>query len=272
LRRTSEAVEQRVLELKQEGHSQRAIAEQLKMPRSTVALILKRAPEYETPLATGGRISAHRAAKQYGLKPPTLNDAIDAGIVRGEATVSGRYVYRTVDPAEFEEDVAKRRGRTCTYPPCTADALLLSDRCMKHTGHVTEPGHAPKGSEARARMAVGREFLKRPDVVERYRHDWDHGGPLTLGLCYDNEGKSKDYFTAEMREKHLPKWAGPVAELRGKKNGRDAAFTPDEDRQILDDYNSGITQDVLADRYGVTRKTIRGALDRARRGEVRAKI
>jgi orotate phosphoribosyltransferase-like protein len=67
LRRTSEADERRVLKLKQGGMTQREIADELKMPRSTVAAILKRSPDYETPLATDGWVSSWAAAERLGL-------------------------------------------------------------------------------------------------------------------------------------------------------------------------------------------------------------
>jgi hypothetical protein len=168
VRRTSAADEQRVLELKQQGRSQREIAGELEMPRATVAAVLKRSPGYVSPRGSGGRISAYKAAQQFGLKPATLNAAIDVGLVRGEAKQNGAYVSRTVAPAELKEDIEERRKLDCTYPGCGAKALPLSlrVRCEKHTGDVTLPG-ATFDAERRSRMAPPKRSKERPDVRER---------------------------------------------------------------------------------------------------------
>jgi hypothetical protein len=214
------------------------------------------------------RISAYRASQQFDVKLWTLCHAIDNGTVRGEVKQTGARVRRTVDDVELAEDLARLAGRGCTYPGCGEEALLFSERCLKHTGNVLQPGHAPAGSEERARMDYGRLGVERPDVAERYRDDWDKGGPLTLALMYTPAGKSKGYFKPETREKYGPKWAPSIAERRGKKVGRGRALSPDEDREVWEDHRLGITQEALAERYGVSRDAVRGSLARSRRGEV----
>jgi hypothetical protein len=175
----------------------------------------------------------------------TLYEAIDSEMVAdelgniGSVTVRGKKNYYSVDAARFSAWVESRRGRTCTYPGCDAEALLLSERCMKHTGAVTLLG-TTFDAERRARMAAAKEFMSRPDVAERYRHDWEKGGPLTLGLFYGREGELKPYFKPETRERHLPKWAKAIAEARGKKVG--PAFTKvdaDVARRILKAKDEG---------------------------------
>jgi hypothetical protein len=266
LRRTSEAAEQRVLELKHEGRPQRAIAAELKMPPATVAAILKRSPEYESPRANGGRISAYRAAQKHGLKVWTLCGAIDVGIVRGQVTVSGKRRFYTVDPDEFEEDLAKRAGRRCTYPGCTGEALVLSieQRCFSHTGDVKLPGHAPKDSQERARMTAGKVGIERPDVAERYRHDWRRGGPLTRGLFYDEEGKVKPYFKGSTRQRHLgrqnaAKPPAPGAPPRGRPRAQLTAEQTAEARR-LSRKSPKLGRTAIAGRLGVSEWAVRKAL------------
>jgi hypothetical protein len=256
--RSSETTERTVLQLKAEGKSQRQIAEVLGMPRSTVAAILRRVPGYATPVATDGRISAHKAAKRHGLNLWTLCGAIDADIIRGKVTASGKRRFYTVDPTELEEDLANRRGRACTYQGCTAEALLFSDRCMKHTGGVTMPGHAPKGSEARARMSNGKMGLERPDVAERYRHDWKKKGPLVTGLFFEKDGTPKPYFKGETRRNLKRSWRAPeVAKLPRQRGYSDAQL--DLARQ-LKERDPKLGRDRLARLLKVTPKQARAIL------------
>src|SRR5206468_4161586 len=54
---------------------------------------------------------------------------------------------------------------------------------------------------------------RSPERLRMLRVNWDEGGPMTLGLCYDAAGKSKGYFRPETREKYGPRWAKAIAEL-----------------------------------------------------------
>jgi hypothetical protein len=260
LRRTAEQTERRIVELHKSGKTQRGIADELGMPRSTVAVILKRSVGYESPRAKSGRISAHLAAQQHGLKLWTLRGAIDFGLVRGDVTVSGKRRFYTVDPVELEEDLADRAGRRCTYPGCTAEALVLSagERCFSHTGAVTLPGHAPKGSEERTRMSAGKVGLVRPDVAERYRHDWRRGGPLTRGLFYDEDGAPKPYFNGETRRDWKRRWRAPeVAKLPRKRGYSDAQLKLARQLKKRDPH---LGRDRLARLLNVTPKQARAIL------------
>jgi hypothetical protein len=211
------------------------------------------------------RISAYRASEKFGLKLWTLCGAIDSGLVPadvGEVRMAGARRRYMVGEAQLAAWLESRRGRECGYPGCDTEALVFSDRCFSHTGGVTLPGHAPRDSEERIRMAAGKVGLERPDVAERYRHDWRRGGPLTRGLFYDGDGKVKPYFKGSTRQAHLGRQnATKPPAPGGRPRGRERLVATDGQKAEIEKLAAaGWGRRAIANRLQLSERLVRNIL------------
>jgi hypothetical protein len=157
-------------------------------------------------------------------------------------------------PAVSPYYAANGRGiycsRECFLDDVRTGALVTCPECGKERWRPASHIHKLHCSQRCAHAA------RRPSQVGAHRRNPAVLlGALAKGL-YGRTGSTLMYG----------RYAKVFAEARGKKPGPRVLLTPREDREIYDDYRSGVTQEVLADRYSVTRKQIRGAISRARRG------
>lgn len=221
----------RVLKLYDAGLTQLEISAQLKMPRANVALDLKMSPGYvpRPTLASykpaPGRITASEAAKLHGLKKlPTLLAAIDAGVVRGQTVKLGKRTKRTVDPDEFEEDMANLP--VCRFEGCAQRALAPSGGCSgPHARALETQGRSWRTPEAIAKTAASQIGKARPDNTHRWTEihsDPKRHAEVTTKALRGRKNKAGHNITSAT----IHEWGGrvggftpprPGAQSRGRK-------------------------------------------------------